>query len=96
MKYLIPALPLLIGFLLDALIGDPYSLPHPIRLIGRMIGALERIIRKKCQNLRFGGVLLRKTAFILLNMKAPHAPEWLIFVIFRPEFRDCTAFFDAR
>ena len=58
MKYLIPALPLLIGFLLDALIGDPYNFPHPIRLIGRMIAVLERIIRKKCSNLRAGGVVL--------------------------------------
>ena len=68
MKYLIPALPLLIGFLLDALIGDPYSLPHPIRLIGRMIGALERIIRKKSQNLRFGGVLLAVIVLLVSSL----------------------------
>ena len=41
MNYLLAALPLLIGFLLDCLIGDPYQIPHPIRLIGRMIAALE-------------------------------------------------------
>jgi adenosylcobinamide-phosphate synthase len=58
MKYLIPALPLLIGFLLDVCIGDPYNFPHPIRLIGKMISALERMIRKKCSNLRRGGVVL--------------------------------------
>ena len=58
MKYLIPALPLLIGFLLDSIIGDPYNIPHPIRLIGRVITALERIIRQKCSNLRRGGMLL--------------------------------------
>lgn len=58
MKHLIPALPLLIGFLLDALIGDPYNFPHPVRLIGRMIAALERIIRQKCSSLRTGGVIL--------------------------------------
>ena len=58
MKYLIPALPLLIGFLLDVCIGDPYNFPHPIRLIGKLISALERMIRKKCSNLRRGGVVL--------------------------------------
>lgn len=58
MKYLIPALPLLIGFLLDACIGDPYNFPHPIRLIGRMIAGLERIIRKKCSSLLRGGLIL--------------------------------------
>lgn len=30
------------GFLVDLLLGDPYSIPHPIRWIGRMIAALEQ------------------------------------------------------
>lgn len=30
------------GFLLDLLLGDPYCLPHPIRLIGRLIAGLEK------------------------------------------------------
>ena len=30
------------GFLLDCLIGDPYTIPHPIRWIGTLIGALDR------------------------------------------------------
>lgn len=34
-----------IGFLTDCLIGDPVWLPHPVRLIGGMISALERICR---------------------------------------------------
>lgn len=31
-----------LGFFMDRLFGDPYFLPHPIRLIGSMIGALEK------------------------------------------------------
>ncbi|MBR1931731.1 MAG: cobalamin biosynthesis protein CobD [Lachnospiraceae bacterium] len=30
------------GFLLDMMLGDPYWLPHPIRVIGRAISVLER------------------------------------------------------
>ena len=30
---------------LDALLGDPYSMPHIIRLIGSLIGAAERLVR---------------------------------------------------
>lgn len=30
------------GFLLDLLLGDPYYLPHPIRLIGSLIARLEK------------------------------------------------------
>lgn len=29
------------GFLLDLILGDPYRLPHPIRLLGRLIAKLE-------------------------------------------------------
>lgn len=35
------------GFILDLILGDPYSLPHPIRWIGRLIGYLERKLNKK-------------------------------------------------
>ena len=34
------------GFLLDQLFGDPYFLPHPIRLIGKGIETGERFLRK--------------------------------------------------
>lgn len=68
MRFLIPALPLLIGFLLDACIGDPYHFPHPIRLIGRMISALERIIRNKSNNLRIGGILLVLTVLTVSSV----------------------------
>ena len=30
------------GFLLDLILGDPYWLPHPIRLIGNSISILEK------------------------------------------------------
>ena len=58
MKYLIPALPLLLGFAFDAVLGDPYSMPHPIRLIGNLIAYLEKYIRKHFHKLRFGGAVL--------------------------------------
>ncbi len=32
----------LIGFILDLIIGDPHSMPHPIRLIGNMIAFFEK------------------------------------------------------
>ncbi|MCY1720122.1 adenosylcobinamide-phosphate synthase CbiB [Prolixibacteraceae bacterium Z1-6] len=35
-------IPLLAGFILDALIGDPHRLPHPIRLFGHAISYGER------------------------------------------------------
>lgn len=58
MSFLCGALPLLIGFVLDACIGDPHSLPHPVRLIGRLIAALEDWVRGRFRNLRAGGAVL--------------------------------------
>ena len=37
---------ILAGFILDLIFGDPHWLPHPICLIGNMIGFLERNLRK--------------------------------------------------
>lgn len=36
-----------IGFLLDCIFGDPHSAPHPVRLIGRLIAALEKKLRQE-------------------------------------------------
>ena len=36
-----------LGFLLDLALGDPYHLPHPIRLIGRLISGLEKCLLGK-------------------------------------------------
>jgi adenosylcobinamide-phosphate synthase len=35
------------GFIIDLILGDPYQLPHPIRLIGSFISKLEKILLGK-------------------------------------------------
>ena len=37
---------LLLGFLLDCLLGDPHSIPHPVVAIGKMISGLEKLLRR--------------------------------------------------
>lgn len=37
----------LMGFLLDQLLGDPYFLPHPVRLIGKLISGTEQRLRRE-------------------------------------------------
>ncbi|MBD5453523.1 MAG: cobalamin biosynthesis protein, partial [Lachnospiraceae bacterium] len=34
-----------LGFLIDLVLGDPYRLPHPVRLIGKLITGTEKILR---------------------------------------------------
>jgi adenosylcobinamide-phosphate synthase len=41
---------------LDALLGDPETMPHPVRGIGRLITALELWARKRIVNARYAGV----------------------------------------
>lgn len=38
------------AYILDLIIGDPYWLPHPVRMIGKVIEYLERTLRKNNQN----------------------------------------------
>ncbi len=46
MEFYLIILPLLIGYILDLLLGDPRSLPHPIRLYGNLIIYGEKIANK--------------------------------------------------
>lgn len=53
------ALPLLCGFVLDMIVGDPYWLPHPIRGVGQLISRLEKLARgDKNGDLTLNGTLL--------------------------------------
>ena len=59
MKFIILTIPLIAGFIIDCILGDPYRLPHPIRAIGCFIAIMEKHIRQKMpENLRTGGVIL--------------------------------------
>ena len=40
-------LALIFGFCIDLLLGDPQGFPHPVVLIGRLISALEKLLREQ-------------------------------------------------
>nr|WP_312985632.1 adenosylcobinamide-phosphate synthase CbiB [Clostridioides sp.] len=49
------------GYILDLIIGDPYSFPHPVKYIGKLIKTLEGFIRRAFKTeglLKFGGFIL--------------------------------------
>ena len=37
---------LLLGALIDLVVGDPHGLPHPVVLMGKLISLLERRLRR--------------------------------------------------
>lgn len=50
-----------IGYVMDLIIGDPYSFPHPVRYIGKLIKTTENKIRKIAKtdkSLKIGGFVL--------------------------------------
>lgn len=50
-----------IGYVTDLIVGDPYSFPHPVRFIGKLINLIQGIIRKVSKNekqLKIGGFIL--------------------------------------
>lgn len=60
--YIIPA-----AFILDQILGDPKSLPHPVRWMGRSISALEPRFRKFNVSLKTSGAIL-SILLILLTL----------------------------
>lgn len=68
MKGFIYALPMLVGFIIDIFLGDPYNFPHPIRAIGTLIAKLEKFVRNRFKSLRKGGVFLALTVLIVSTL----------------------------
>ncbi|WP_405383533.1 adenosylcobinamide-phosphate synthase CbiB [Phascolarctobacterium sp.] len=80
------------GFILDLIFGDPHWLPHPICLIGNMIGFLERNLRKLLEPnktaLLCGGALM-VVIVIIASFAVPYAillaagsvSSWLAFAL---------------
>ena len=68
-------LALVIGFCVDLLVGDPHGLPHPVIFIGKLIGFLEKRLRKifpktKRGENTAGGVLWLLVALISFGIPA--------------------------
>ena len=77
-------LPLLIGWLLDFIFGDPSRLPHPIVWFGKMISWGEHHLNKGSYRMAKGGVmaivLILMAFFIVWGLKQliPNMVLWLI------------------
>lgn len=50
-------IPLMGGFVLDMLFGDPYWMPHPVKAMGKMISRLERGLRARFPKTEKGELL---------------------------------------
>jgi adenosylcobinamide-phosphate synthase len=66
--FIIPA-----AVLLDWLLGDPRRFPHPVIAIGKLIGLLEKFLRRLIPDERLGGILL-----LLITVAATCSVSWLL------------------
>ena len=68
---------LIVGFLLDLLLGDPEWLYHPVRLIGKYISFAEKRLRSRGGDLRKKAVILTGST-IFLTMASTALILWLL------------------
>ncbi len=62
------------GYALDLIVGDPYSFPHPVRFIGKLISFVEKQIRKMTssdEGLKIAGFFLceEECAYYMRKLK---------------------------
>ncbi len=70
MKYIV------VGLILDLILGDPYSFPHPVKLMGRLIEGEEKFIRRL--DLGPGKMRLAGLVLALVNIGLGYIPLYLV------------------
>ena len=76
-------LALILGFVLDLLIGDPRWLYHPVCVIGNLITVLEKAIRKifpKSHGGELAGGFV--TVVLICSVVVCHFWSFIIFIVF--------------
>lgn len=71
---------LVLGFIIDLILGDPHSIPHPVVGIGKLIAALEKLLRRVFPKTKrgeqiAGGVLW--LTVVVVSTALPIALLWL-------------------
>ncbi len=90
MEYTLILIPLVIGYLLDLLFGDPRWLPHPIRLFGNTISRGEKILNigtlRFCKGMFLTILLVSSVLFSFYTLQQLTLPYPMIYYIFTSLF----------
>ena len=68
---------LILGFFLDLLIGDPHSIPHPVVLIGKLIGIAEKAMRALFPKTPWGEKLVGGAVWLIVVSLSTAVP-WIL------------------
>lgn len=72
-NYMLIALPLVLAYILDLLVGDPQRLPHPVRLFGWLISKGDRSLNRGSKKKIKGGILVvLLTSLVFLVLYSVH------------------------
>ena len=73
---------IIIAVVIDFILGDPYSFPHPIKLMGNIISLEERLVRRFSRNDR--GLLIGGFLIVAINITAAFLLPYLILKALKP------------
>ena len=73
----------LVGFLIDCLLGDPPALPHPIVLIGKGIAALEKLLRARFPATPAGERAAGRVLVVCMMILSAAVPAAILWICWR-------------
>ena len=82
---------MLIGFVIDLIVGDPHSIPHPVVWIGKLISLLDKTLRKVFPKTVLGENMAGGVLWILVVTVSTAIPALLLWLCMKvhPAFRLC-------
>lgn len=76
-------IPVAAGFILDLILGDPYSLPHPVRLIGKGIQLGEKLLRRIFPDTEKGQLAAGTMLGIMIPLLCFFLPFAVLFFLYK-------------
>ena len=74
---------LLIGFFVDLLLGDPHSIPHPVVWIGKLISAVEKLVRRLFPKTVRGENIAGGVLWVIVVLVSTAVPALLLYAACR-------------
>lgn len=80
---LYPLIAIVLGFIIDLLVGDPDGLPHPVMLTGKLVSWLENLFRKLFPKSAGGEIAAGGVMFLLIALLSFCIPFGLLWLCYR-------------
>lgn len=74
---------LLLGFFIDLLLGDPHGIPHPVVWIGKLISAVEKLVRRIFPKTVRGENLAGGVLWVVVAGISTAVPALLLYAAYR-------------